>query len=192
MVASVSIRTDWVCWFWTVVRIVGIANVAIPKILANSQNQQYNAVVKEAASTVAVAYQQYALQNTVGTATTANDIVKTSLNYVKADSSTVIDESWSGGTRTCGQNGDYCYKLANGAMLMATSCHFSTTNSNGAVLFRVDPTGTNDGVLSTLFYLQINGKMWTEGTRPMSPTIVSSGGCNPTWVNVADPSYLAW
>src|SRR5690349_7432884 len=77
-----------------------IATFTIPKILQAQQNQQYNAVAKEAAGTITQAYQAYKLAG--GDSATMNaEAISTYFNYTKLDTASQIDLPNGAGAFTC-------------------------------------------------------------------------------------------
>jgi type II secretory pathway pseudopilin PulG len=169
-----------------------IATFTIPKIINSQQNGANKAKAKEAAAMVSSAYQQYRFNNTATSGTTFADLTQY-MNYVKYDTSSVIDQVPTLTTITCSAT-EFCLFLHNGGVLSAESNSFGGTNTTNALRFTFDPDGKYGGSTSGIsksvqFTLYYNGRITTRGTAEANST--SSGG---TWGAVAsyDPSWFSW
>lgn len=170
-----------------------IATFTIPKILSSQQNTKYNALAKESASTVAAAYTQYKLTNTVSTATGIANITPY-MNYLSVDTSSTIDDKYSLASVTCAASRP-CLKLANGSMLLYTTDTFDATNSTNALSFYIDPNGayggtTNGPDKSVQFFIYYPGRVTSRGN---SDTNTMAGGVtyaspDPT----LEPPWFTW
>lgn len=143
-----------------------LATFTTPKILTAQQSQRYNSQAKEAMGIIASAYQLYYSQGTLSASTTTGNILSY-LNYVKTDSSTTIDQSYSYGTTTCSTGANLCYVMHNGGILRGYSTTtFGGTNTTNNIWFLYDPDATTDGTTngpgkSLLIYLYYNGRVST-------------------------------
>ncbi len=156
-----------------------IATFTIPKILANQQNQKFNAMAKEAAGAIAAAYQAYQITPGVTTSMFANDLLKNSINYSSLDITSSIDNRPSGnGTDTDCNAVTPCYRLANGSVLRPQLCKFPALTGLYIITFLFDPDGIDtDKDDSLMFVLYADGKIMTRAT-----VLANSGGtanCNP-------------
>lgn len=122
-----------------------IAAFTIPKIVSSQTRSANNSKAKEVAAMVSDAYQQYRLTNTV-TSTFSIANLTPYMNYVRTDTSTVVDVPPYGSSIQCGTVYADCLRLHNGAMFRYYSgWTFNGTGNNYAVWFDIDP----DGVLSS-------------------------------------------
>lgn len=76
-----------------------IATFTIPKILVAQQNQQYNAIAKETAGSIAAAFSTMQLNGLVTTSTKPSDFTPY-LNYVYLDTVTQVDNEYTQGVQT--------------------------------------------------------------------------------------------
>lgn len=168
-----------------------IAVFTIPKVLQSQQDSRFRAIAKETAASVSSAYQSYLMDN--GSALNMRPGYLTPyLNYVRIDTTTVIDNEWGASSRTCGGAGIPCIVLHNGAILfLDNGTIFTGTASTNAIQMLLDPdgtysgstTGNGKGVWMTLYY---NGRVSTHGTIDPATTY-SYGvpgpcpGCDPPW-----------
>ncbi len=170
-----------------------IATFTIPKILNSQQMSSSNAKAKEVAGMVGAAYQLYKMQNPVTASFTIADLTPY-MNYVQADSSTVVDTPPLNSTIQCGTVYADCLKLHNGGMLRYYSgWQMGGTENNYAVWFDIDPDGvasSNNAGAALQFWLYANGTIRTYGT--MVPGTCSGGYCSfnpdPSW----DPAWFSW
>ena len=167
-----------------------IATFTIPKVLQSQQNGQLNAIAKETAGSLSNAYQVYKSQNTVTGTTTIQNILG-SLNYVKIDTTSVIDGAPDDGATTeqCSSS-NLCYRLHNGALIWTFDLWFNNTDSTNAVYMLLDPDGkqTNKKDSLTLF-LYYDGKIrtWTSAAQN---SYCSDGGIGPD--PTGDPAWFSW
>lgn len=160
-----------------------IATFTIPKILQSQQSSQKNAIAKEIMASVSGAYEVYRHQNTI-TASTGMDDLIASLNYVKADTASMIDHKPGVASADCSSASVKCYKLHNGAMLWysTTAGHFTGTTSGDYLLFLVDPDGIyNNGDASgkaVELFLYTTGRLTSRAIVADDPT--------------KDPSWFSW
>ncbi len=179
-----------------------IAAFTIPKLLSFQQSEKNNAIVKEAASTVAGAYQQYVRDN--GVTVFGLQQLMPYINYVKLNpnSSAINDVQGASGTWNCNGNA-LCLKMASGAIIYgATTWDSYSTTPGGAMLFFVDPDGTqNDATTdpnapghSVRFYLYSTGRLSSFGTLPASGTVSNWNGSvqYPNASPSADPPWFHW
>ena len=165
-----------------------IATFTIPKILESQEGAKSRAIVKEVAGTIAQAYQQYRLTNQP-TATTTPAVLIPYINYIKEDTSSLVDFSNpSQQSRNCALANPHCYLLANGAIIY----YFDTMNFDGTgdlntIEIIVDPDGQYDGngtdINSVILLLYYNGRVASRGacldnsTNSLHPLFSS----DPTW-----------
>lgn len=176
-----------------------IATFTIPKILNAQQNGQNVAIAKEAAGTVATAYQLYFVSNTVTSATSMSDLTAY-LNYAKVDTTTIIDSEQGGTSLDCATTEVQCLRLHNGATLWhgKTNVDFGGTSDLNAIYFLIDPdsrySGSTTGTgKSVKFYLYRNGRVATWAS-------ITSGTITHEWGNyyvsnadaTRDPPWFSW
>jgi prepilin-type N-terminal cleavage/methylation domain-containing protein len=176
-----------------------IATFTIPKVLNSQQNNQANAIAKEAAGTLSTALMQYKFQNTLSSATSCADLTPY-LNYVKVDTSTIIDSENGGTSLDCATAGTACFRLHNGAMLWegTTNVDFGGTTTLNAIYFLVDPDGrysgtTNGPGKSLKIYLYTGGRVATWGSINSSTVTHEWGNYYVTNPDATrDPSWFSW
>jgi prepilin-type N-terminal cleavage/methylation domain-containing protein len=168
-----------------------IATFTIPKILNAQQNQKFNAIAKEDASTLSSAYSIYQLQNGKNPNIGIKDFISY-INYVVLTSTGSIDDVNGYGYHDCNITA-YCLKMHNGSIIRYDlQSTFGESNTTNAVSFVVDPDGmyggsTSGSSKSVKFYLFYNGMLKTWGDIP-SGTIEYFGGSPVS--NNADPSTV--
>lgn len=141
--------------------IAEIATFTIPKVISAQSNGRNKAIAKETMATVASAYQQLQLDSTVSYSTTAGALTPY-LNYVSADTSTLIDGHPSGINLPCSVT-NQCVKLHNGAVVWLQNTQFGS--SSGYTYFVVDPDGARTGNLDSFkFILYYNGRLTDYGS----------------------------
>lgn len=172
-----------------------IATFTIPKILSVQQNGQNKAIVKEAAATIAGAYQQLQLQGVVSASTRISDLTPY-MNYVALDSSATIDNTQGLGSSTC-SGGYRCLRMHNGSMIFYrhASGSFNGTNTNNAIWFIVDPDGIYSGTTNgpgkgVQFFLYTNGRIVDSGN--ILPNTCNSEICPFTTQQGAVPPWFSW
>ena len=163
-----------------------IATFTIPKILSVQANNKYSSIAKEAAGTVVNALTLYNNQNGLSASTTMGNLTPY-MNYVKLDSTSVVDDV-GGGTFTCSSVASgTCLILHNGAMLWYwNSVNFAGTGTSNALFFKLDPDAVASTTTAIDFFIYTNGKVRSEGE--IDPNTVSSDatrfpntGLNPSW-----------
>jgi prepilin-type N-terminal cleavage/methylation domain-containing protein len=179
--------------------IVGeIATFTIPKVITSQQNNTYNARAKEAAATVAAAYQKYLLTNGASTSIGIEELTQY-LNYLKADTATVIDGKQTQGSETCGAGtAQTCLRLHSGAMLRygrSSAYYFGGSNTTNAIWFDIDPDGaysgtTNGSGKAIEFWLYYNGRLSSYATINSNTCHNGSTCVNPN--SAYDPSWFSW
>ena len=130
-----------------------IATFTIPKIVTSSQNQQYSSEAREVMAMIAGAYHQVYAQGNL-TVNTSPSTLGQYMNYVKIDSSAIVDQEYSspyGPSQNCSST-DKCIFLHNGGTLILLDSFggFGGTASTNAIFFDFDPDGrvtdgTTDG-----------------------------------------------
>jgi prepilin-type N-terminal cleavage/methylation domain-containing protein len=175
--------------------ILGVISMfTIPKLLVGQQSNSYRAGAKEAASSLSQAVD--ILRKSGGyTATSRLLDLKTYLNYVKVDTTSVIDGAPNEGGATYNCATYQCLKLHNGALLMLYDNGGATgllgNSVNDLEWFAYDP----DGILTTKgdsiwFLLAPSGrvKAWAELTAGDTVSGVVSGAGSPT----STPAWFSW
>jgi prepilin-type N-terminal cleavage/methylation domain-containing protein len=166
-----------------------IATFTIPKVVTSQQNARKNAITREVFSSVAAAYQQYVMSNTLTSNTEITNLTQY-MNYTKLDTSSLVDgslndsASYSCGSRTC-------LRLHSGAVVAfgATIGAFGGTNTTNMQWFLVDPDGTYGADASSVWgVLYYNGRVtsWAK----IAPNSADGGGTyNP---GNYDPAWFQW
>lgn len=154
-----------------------IATFAIPKVLQAQQDGRNNAVAKETASTVAAAYQQAKLNNSLDIYTGIHAL-KDYMNYVAAP--------------YCGST--ICLQMHNGAIIQYfTWDYFGDSQTNSAIWFNVYPDG-NTSATPVEFILYYNGRLTSVGKMPA--TAYYYYGTPPGTIHSlgpgSDPSWFSW
>jgi prepilin-type N-terminal cleavage/methylation domain-containing protein len=179
-----------------------IATFTIPKILQAQQDSKYNAIAKEDAAAMSAAIQTMRYRGLFTDQTSMNTIA-TYINYLKIDSTSVVDDTPSrasgirtdegGGSFSCGTGNTRCLKMANGSIILyPNSMNFDLGTGANAIWFLVDPDGTYNQSPSVLFFVYDNGRVRTWGTVN-SNTEVRNDGLLPFNPNPAeDPSWFSW
>jgi len=176
-----------------------IATFTIPKLLTSQQNNQSNAIAKEAAGTLSTALMQYKFLNTLSSSTSCSDLTPY-LNYLKIDTSTIIDSEAGGTSLDCSTAGTACFRLHNGAMLWngTTNVDFGGTSSLNAIYFLVDPDGkysgtTNGPGKSLKIYLYTSGRVATWASINNSTVTHEWGNYYTTNPDATrDPTWFSW
>lgn len=170
-----------------------VATFTIPKVLQSQQDGKYKAIAKEAAGFVYGAYQSATTQGFNQNLQTRQ--LTPYLNYVKFDTSSVIDNHYGGGTKNC-DSSQPCILLHNGARVQLTQNYFNGTASTNAIWFRVDPDGKETVTVSTTgpgksvnFMIYANGRITTGGGCLTGTTY--DAGVVPCGVG-EDPPWFSW
>jgi prepilin-type N-terminal cleavage/methylation domain-containing protein len=176
-----------------------IATFTIPKLLQSQQDGKFKSIAKEAAGMVSDAYLMFKARNAPDGDTGIPDLTPY-MNYVKYDTSSVIDDVYNGAatTTTCGAGGHACLRLHNGAIMRykedPTLSGFGGTGTTNAVWFQIDPDGkvssspasfTGPGKTVGL-WLYYNGKIRDMGTidnntQNEPSTYSPNASQNPPW-----------
>ncbi|WP_303674242.1 type II secretion system protein [Vampirovibrio chlorellavorus] len=170
-----------------------IATFTIPKVLSSTQNSANVAKVKEAAATLAAAYQQAKLDGSINSNSDVSDL-SPYLNYLAWDTSgTLIDHVQGSTSQAC--NTTYpCAKLANGTTILFNApSQFGGTATTNMLNFFVDPepgySGTTNPVRAVQMVLYYDGFITSRAfARPNSYT--SLGG--PYGPGSFDPPWFSW
>lgn len=173
-----------------------IATFTIPKILAAQQNSQSRALAKEAAATMAQAFQKAQLEGTITSTSSVQDLTPY-INYVSIDSSgTSIDAPPNVSGRTCTVN-NICLQLHSGSILWLPNQQFGGTSTLHAINYEFDPipgqqtSSTVDGPYKSIqFELYFNGQTTTYGSVKPGSSINGNSPYNP--VSNRDPSWFMW
>lgn len=172
-----------------------IATFTIPKVLQSQQSSKDKANAKEVAGMISGAYQAYRQNNTVTANTKFTDMTPY-LNYVKVDTSTVIDDVPTEGTLNCATTAFFgCIRLHNGGMLEwpANNQRFNGTAITNGIEVLFDPdakvsSGAGDTGVSVEFVLYYDGRITTwgnclAGTANNTTTCDPGDHLDPTWFN---------
>lgn len=168
-----------------------IATFTIPKVLLTQRNDQFNAIAKETAGTLSSAYQAQALRGSVTTNTSSADITQY-INYVKADTASVIDGDYGTGTATC-SIAEPCLLMHNGGMLKVIYSCFGGSTTTNTIWFLLDPDGrvtdgtTNGPGKSIALILTYNNRVITPAELATSST---DWGCDGTDIVGANPGAV--
>jgi prepilin-type N-terminal cleavage/methylation domain-containing protein len=143
--------------------IIGVlATFTIPKILVAQQNAQRNAIAKEMMSAISGTMAAMKADGTLTTATTGADVMR-HMNYIKLDTTTLLDDSPSDGwgSMNCATWWAKCYKMYNGSTIAVDDTGgiggFTTAQS---LWFVIDPDSTYQGDSSSL-WVKVHGNGWT-------------------------------
>ncbi|MGE0200204.1 MAG: type II secretion system protein [Candidatus Melainabacteria bacterium] len=172
-----------------------IATFTIPKVLYAGQQGQYAGVAKEDIAAISGAYESYKLNNVPGSGFTMDELTPF-LNYVKVDSTTLIDDN-PGDSASLDCASYTCLVMHNGSILLYHPGEsMGGTNTNNALFIQIDPNGRLDvnsladgpgkGVEIRLFY---NGRVTSVENIP--PNTCDSWACNGPVAN-GDPSWFTW
>src|SRR6478609_1904821 len=157
-----------------------IATFTIPKIITSQANARKNAMTKEVSGILASAFQTYATSQQLTSSTTPGVLISY-LNYVKVDSSTVIDDAPTFSSQTCGSNNTLCLKLHNGGILQYSQVATYTTPSS-TWIFIFDPDGSYGGS-SSGDSKSVRLELFQTGRLTTTGILVNS---------MYDPSWLKW
>lgn len=155
-----------------------IATFTIPKVLQSQQDSKYNTIAKEAASAVSDAYNSLRLAGKASTSSQMQDLTPY-LNYVKVDSTTIIDNIPGIVDASCADANRQCLVLHNGAYLRyGTGASHTFTGDGGLIWFYIDPDGKRSGTSngtgkSVQFNLYQNGRITSIG--------MDGGSSDPDW-----------
>ena len=172
-----------------------IATFTIPKVLQVQESSEYNAKAKEFAGALSEARQKMLAEGTWN-GSTRNSDVWPYLNYVKVESTMLVDAWQNSTTMDCSTRS--CYRLHNGAVAHSGSgaLNIGGVENTSALSFHIDPDGkvTTDGSAGTpgkglILFIYYNGRIRTYGT--VLNNTCSSAQC---WVPVpaADPPWFSW
>jgi prepilin-type N-terminal cleavage/methylation domain-containing protein len=184
--------------------IAEIATFTIPKVISSQQNIASRSIAKEAAATIAEAYQIYRLKNTASASTKLWDLTPY-MNYTKIDSASgyLFDDAPGSGSAACGatysSDGTLtCIFLHNGAIIESPAAiNFGGTGTTNAVYFYIDPDGKYGGSTtgpskSVVMFLYFNGRVANWGNASAN-TVVGNAGWSPYGPTPAnDPSWFSW
>lgn len=152
-----------------------LAMFTIPKILSSSRNNEYKYRVQVAASMISGAYVRYLADNTVTGSLRPGDLTPymNYLSYIN-DSSVSIDNHYGyTGSFACNSGTTPCVKLQNGAVIrFYNGENLGQVAPNYAIIFQVDPDGTNAGSATTngpgkqieLYLYPTNGRVVDRGS----------------------------
>ena len=165
-----------------------IAIFTIPKILQAEQDGKYNAMGKEAVSTVAQAYAMARQQGKPPITMAPTDLIQY-LNYVRTVT-TAIDDVEGYGALDCASPQFTCVKLHNGGVLwMDSTDTFGGNTINHAIYTIFDADGTHNGSITgrgkALEIVQYyNGRVTTgESMDPgtLLYGVAQTPGQDPAW-----------
>jgi prepilin-type N-terminal cleavage/methylation domain-containing protein len=176
--------------------------MTVPAILNsnNSANDKNNATLKDGASAVLTAYEQYRLSHTSVPSTMSMSDLTPYLNYVKVDTTSTIDSEQGGTSLTCTDVNVECLLLHNGGIVFDEkwNVQFGGTSDTNAIYFLFDPDGvysntTNGPGKSTRLQLYRDGKITTIGTA-RSNSVTYQWGSWYTYdaMPAMDPPWVTW
>jgi prepilin-type N-terminal cleavage/methylation domain-containing protein len=164
-----------------------IATFTIPKILNAQQDSKYKSMAKEAAGMVSGAMTELKMRGGLATTSTFMDLTPY-MNYAAIDTTSMIDNYYTGGTRDCSDTVNFvCLRLHNGAIMRSKPTQtLGSLTSSGFIFFSLDPDGrvtdgtTNGPGHAVEMYVYTDGMVRTYGTSRSSP--------NPA----LDPPWFSW
>jgi prepilin-type N-terminal cleavage/methylation domain-containing protein len=174
-----------------------LATYTIPKVLTSQRNGASNAAAKEAAAAISEAFVIYKSKNAVTASTGCGDLTPY-LNYVRIDTSTLMDDVNNNAANGCYAPGGECYILHSGSALMYcnnSANYFGGTSSTNAIFMQIDPDSRYGGSMtgpskSVLFLLYPNGRLTTFETA-LPGTKTSGGTSIEPWPD-GDPDWFNW
>jgi prepilin-type N-terminal cleavage/methylation domain-containing protein len=184
--------------------LIGIlAAFTVPKVLGSpnsTQSSKYNAVLKDGANAVLAAYEQYRLTNTNVPSTFSMAALTPYLNYVKLDTTILIDSEQGGTSLNCADTNQQCLLLHNGGILwhQKTNVQFGGTSDTNAIYFLFDPDGkysntTNGPGKSVRLQLYRDGRITTIGTaRTNSVTYEWGNWYTYNAIPTMEPPCVVW
>lgn len=169
-----------------------IAVFTIPKVLQSQTDGKYKAITKEAVATVSSAFSAYQSSNRV-TGGTGFSAMSQTVNYVRIDTVSTIDDGQGPSTMSCADGLHVCLVMHNGGILTWYGPeNFGGTGTTNALWFLFDPDGkaqnTANGRL--VFFLYANGRIKTSAT--IDPHTASSASPDMNPVPGDDPSWFSW
>lgn len=178
--------------------IMGIlAAATIPPLFqspSSSQPAKYNTMAKDTALMIVSAYEQYKATNTTVATTVSVMNLTPYMNYIKVDSTSIIDDYQTNGSRPCNNTGGFCLVLHNGAKLQIPATDsFGGTNTTNLTHAYFDPDGVYSGTTngqgkSLELELYYDGALKTWGTARTNSCGSWSCTFNP-WPS-ADPPWF--
>ncbi len=172
-----------------------IATFTIPKLLNGQQNAKNSALPKEAASSMAAAYQLLSTTKGVSATTRMSDL-KPYLNYVSVDTASDMDDV-PGSNNTYNCSSVTCLKMHGGGTIWFGGHAFGGTGPLYANQFFYDPDGIKAGTgadgpsKSILFVIYYSGRMTTYGrVDPGTYLFNTAGPYNPD--STRDPSWFSF
>ena len=176
--------------------VAAIAIFSIPKVLTVSQNSnetKWKRSSRQAIAEVSAAYSLYRQNNRTVPITTKLTDLTPYLNYVKYDTTSIVDGTHCEGTLDCSSGGWACYHLKNGGLLLLkTGPSFNGTGKLNALNFKFDPDakitgGAGHEGTSLNTYMYYSGRMKTRAQIDDNTTdsagTYSSASCDPNWWN---------
>lgn len=169
-----------------------IATFTIPKVLNARQNDEFNAIAKEAAGAISEALSQHRLAGKLSASTRPTDLTPY-FNYVRVETSGQVDYAYTQNQTDCSATKP-CLRLHNGAVLYAygDNC-FGGTTGNHHIWFGFDPDGkysgtTNGPGKSMHFLIYYSGQLM--GTGDVKPGSRTDWGCDGDEAQGANPSFV--
>ena len=169
-----------------------IASFTVPKVLQSQQNTQYKSYGKEAIAMVTQAFTIYQSSNPL-TVNTQPANLTPYMNYIRVDSTSLVDNSINAASYNCAGVNKLCLQLHNGAMLfMSTVNTFGVADSSHYIFFWLDPDGQADVPGQTLvIQLFFDGRVNTSGSKLATDDTYISG--SPAGYGAdSDPSWFSW
>ncbi len=157
-----------------------IATFTIPKVLNATASGQYNSIAKETIGAMSEALTVYRVQNSMDASTEFDDITPF-INYIRVDTSSLVDGAQTLTSLDCGAGTHTCLVLANGGILYyGHTISFGGTGALNAIPFHIDPDGTYSGTTTgpykaVQFWIYFNGRVRTRGSIESS-TVYNNPG----------------
>ena len=169
-----------------------IATFTIPKVLTSTRVDTYNAMAKEAASTITSAYQLYRVDRNVTAAFNATELLPY-LSTIKWDTTSVVQDSENNSppfTRNCSDGYRNCYQVSNGGILVLFSGNnFGSVDPRNFIWIQFDPDGSGPAY-SITFKLYMNGRILSQAQMVGGGSTYGWGStsadyacpaCDPSW-----------
>ncbi len=170
-----------------------IATFTIPKVLNASQNNQWNSQAKETIGAINEAYMLIKLNDGITATTSATNFLE-KMNYVRLDTSSLVDHVQGAGSLDCALF--KCYRLHSGAVLSGSGVQFNGTGNGCTVFFYYDPDGTYSGNTtgpgkSILLLMRYDGRITIWGD-PFPGSYTNTCNTLLTANPTAIPPWFSW
>lgn len=172
-----------------------IATFTIPKVLGAQQSIAWSAEAKEATGAISAAFALYKQTNTPD-ANTSTTQLASYFNYVKLDTTSLMDHVTGQSSLDCQYAVPGCLVLHNGGYLYPGGSTFGQVLSNNYIHFHFDPDGRYSGsttgtgkAISILLYF--NGRVTTAAERKVSDETYI-GGVPYNWGADTPADWFNW